>query len=75
MTRRVYQIVLVNLLVGLSLTGIACGGSKEADQKSNAPVGVPRTGEAPPTANSNTASPGASGGSTEMVQPAAATRN
>jgi hypothetical protein len=50
MTRRMYQLVFASVLVGLSLTGIACGGSKEADQPSNAPVGKPANGEVAPTA-------------------------
>jgi len=47
MSRRLYRPVFAGLLLGLSLSGLACGG-KEADQPSNAPVGQPPAGQSGP---------------------------
>lgn len=48
MTRRISRMLCGGVLVGLSLTGIACGGSKP-EENSNAPVGKPPEGSSGPT--------------------------
>lgn len=47
MTRRISHILFAGLLIGLSLIGIACGGTKQ-EETSNAPVGKPPEGSSGP---------------------------
>ncbi|MCW3051914.1 MAG: hypothetical protein JWN14_1084 [Chthonomonadales bacterium] len=62
MARRMYRGLFVGALVGLSLTGIACGGSKQ-EETSNAPVGKPTEGAPGPVEASSSA---ALGGATKL---------
>jgi hypothetical protein len=58
MTRRMMHLSCASLLVGLSLTGIACGGSK-TEEASNAPAAKPADGEGGPVKAGGAISEGA----------------
>jgi len=62
MARRIHRALFVGALVGLSLTGIACRGSKQ-DETSNAPIGKPPEGSPGPVEASSSA---ALGGATKL---------